>query len=88
MTDAEALRTLAEIAAIPTGTFHEQGVATFIARFLRATGLDFTVDQFGNLIAKRDGDLPGPPVALAAHLDHPAIEISMIAVPFGGQYAG
>lgn len=78
MTDAEALRTLAEIAAIPTGPFHEQGVATFVAHFLRATGLGFTVDQFGNLIAKRDGDLPGPPVALVAHLDHPAIEISQV----------
>ncbi len=76
--EAFALTVLSEIASIPTAPLHEEGVAAYVARFLRHIGLPFQVDPFGDLIATyRHGDT-SPPVALVAHLDHPGLEIAAV----------
>ena len=81
MSDARALQTLAELAAIPTASFHESLVATYVAEYLRGIGIPFSVDRHGNLIATYRKGTSNRPIALVAHLDHPAIEISEVSSP-------
>ncbi|HLH73729.1 MAG TPA: hypothetical protein VKX96_10635, partial [Chloroflexota bacterium] len=78
MTDVEALRLLATVGEIPTAPLHELRVAAYVAGFLHANRVPFRVDPYGNLIATLGQGGLAPPVALAAHLDHPAFEISAI----------
>lgn len=87
MIESDAARVLADLGAIPSAPLHELAVATCVGRFLRDLGLPFQVDQFGNIIATyRNGDSPRP-LALVAHLDHPAIEISSIESPSAARAA-
>ena len=59
--------TVAQIAA-PTGDEHERG--GWVARRFRDVGLtDLHIDDAGNVIGRRDGTYPGPPVVVCAHLD-------------------
>src|SRR5579884_3878761 len=76
--EAFALTVLSEVASIPTAPLHEEGVAAYVARFLRQVGLPFEVDPFGDLIATYRNGNASPPVALVAHLDHPGIEIAAV----------
>jgi putative aminopeptidase FrvX len=81
MMDAGALQTLSELAAIPTAPFHESAVAEYVASYLRGLGVPFAVDPHGNLIATYRNGCSGRPIALVAHLDHPAIEITGLPSP-------
>lgn len=64
---------LEQLLAIPTMSFHEEGVATFVKWY--AMGLDLSVkeDRYGNLLVY-SGKQPGG-VAFTAHMDHPGFEV-------------
>jgi putative aminopeptidase FrvX len=81
MRDEGHFNILADLASIPTASFHESAVAGYVATCLRDLGIPFEVDLFGNLIAEYRNGASDRPVALVAHLDHPAIEISEILSP-------
>lgn len=75
----DRLQTLAEVAGIPTAALHEEGVAAHVRRRLGALGLQVRRDRFGNLFAhySRAG-ADGQPLALVAHMDHPAFEVTAV----------
>ena len=74
----DALQLLEALGEIPTAPLHELKVAAFVAGYLQAIGIPFRVDPYGNLIATLGQSQSVPPVAFAAHLDHPAFEISTV----------
>ncbi len=83
----DRLRTLAEIAEIPTAALHEEGVAAYVRRRLGALGLPVRRDRFGNLHThySRNGSGGGSGdgtdiahLALVAHMDHPAFEVASV----------
>ncbi|HUX85378.1 MAG TPA: M20/M25/M40 family metallo-hydrolase [Chloroflexota bacterium] len=76
--DAAALQLLAALGEIPTAPLHELKVAAYVAGYLQAIGVPFQVDPYGNVIATLGQSQSVPPVAFAAHLDHPAFEISAV----------
>jgi putative aminopeptidase FrvX len=58
----------------PTAPYHEHRVRDALAGLLREAGIRPRIDRAGNLHARyRRGK--GHPVALAAHMDHPGMEI-------------
>lgn len=69
---------LREIASIPTAPLHEERVARYVADFLKALGLRPQRDRFGNVVVcyRRGAGQPAP-IALVAHMDHPALEIAL-----------
>lgn len=67
--DAERLTGfLQQICEVPAPTFEEAERAGFVADLWRQAGLDVSVDDISNVIA-RSGGGEGPSVLLAAHLD-------------------
>ncbi|HLZ09389.1 MAG TPA: hypothetical protein VKT80_12415, partial [Chloroflexota bacterium] len=78
MTDDSRFQTLADLSSIPSAPFHEATVARYVADCLRDLGIPLEVDPFGNLIATHRNGATERPIALVAHLDHPAIEVSEI----------
>lgn len=84
---ADPVALLAALEACPTAPFHEAYVAAHIWQLCRRLGLDVRQDPYGNLLAT-PGHLPAqrpdgsttsdhlPVIALVAHMDHPALEVS------------
>ncbi len=73
------LEALTEICAIPTAPYYEARVAAFIVARLRALGIPFETDDYGNITATYGG--PGAPaagIAFVAHMDHPAFEVTAV----------
>jgi len=86
-----ALDILSRLAAEPSVAFWESGVASAITSTLAGLGLDYSVDAYGNIIARLQGQDPtAPPLALMAHMDHPGFEVieaqddCLIAKAMGG----
>lgn len=74
---------LCEVASIPTAPLHESRVAAYVNHYLRHLGLAPEVDAYGNIVvAYRKGE-SARPIALVAHLDHPALEITALHPPAG-----
>ncbi|MGH7765999.1 MAG: hypothetical protein ACREQP_00975 [Candidatus Binatia bacterium] len=67
------LRLLRRLLSLPTAPFHESFVSAFIQEELRNAGLDFKIDEYGNIVAAC-GDEPS--LACVAHMDHPGFEIA------------
>ena len=64
---------LARLLTLPTAPFHERFVSMFICEELERAGLDFHLDDYGNIIAVYgDGS---DEAACVAHMDHPGFEI-------------
>ena len=91
--ERRALDILAGLAAHPAVSFHEAAVARHIIGLLeRIEGVDYRIDDFGNIIAhygapqtSSDADAePHPPIAFVAHMDHPGYEIIRADTPDGG----
>jgi putative aminopeptidase FrvX len=78
---AAALAVLADLAARPAAPLHEAAVAGYVADFVRNLGLPLDVDGFGNLLVTYHREPSAQPLALVAHLDHPAIEITVVESP-------
>ena len=74
--ERSALDLLAALGAIPTAPLHEEGIAAYVTQFIRGLGLATRVDDFGNIVATYQNGGADRPLALVAHLDHPAIEIT------------
>ncbi len=69
------LDTLRRVVSPPTASFHEEQVGAVIAALLREWGLPYTVDRFGNILARYEHGPAARPLALMAHTDHPAFEL-------------
>ncbi|MFH1023329.1 MAG: hypothetical protein V1809_08050 [Planctomycetota bacterium] len=68
-------RLVREVLAIPTAPFHEERVKAFIGAFAAERKIALTEDRAGNLLVTyRRGR--ARPVAFAAHMDHPGLEIT------------
>ena len=67
--DADAVRLMTEITAIPAPTGEEHVRAAFMAGLLGAAGLEVRQDGAGNVIAGRAGQDAADAVLLVAHLD-------------------
>ena len=82
MTDhrEQALDILARLGAQPATSFREDGVAGVVQTILAELNVEYRVDDYGNIIARRPAGVastgPGnvPPIAFMAHLDHPGFE--------------
>jgi putative aminopeptidase FrvX len=72
MRRTESLSLLEPLLSLPTAPFHERFVSAFLREQLSRTGIDFTVDEYGNIIA---GSGSAAEFALVAHMDHPGFEI-------------
>ena len=73
----EALEFLARLGAQPAVAYHEAGVASVVRSILDETGVEYSTDEFGNILARlpgRDADVPG--LAVVAHMDHPGFELT------------
>jgi len=67
-------RTILEsVLNLPTMSFHETAVSTFVRWYCAGIGLDISEDRAGNLIVKYGSGRGG--VTLTAHMDHPGFEI-------------
>ena len=74
---AEALDFLSRLGAQPAVAFHEAGVAAAVRSILEETGVGYSLDAFGNILAKLPGRNPDvPPLAIVAHMDHPGFELT------------
>ena len=72
----EALDFLARLGANPAVAFHEADVAAAVREILDETGVGYSVDEFGNILAQLPGSNPDvPPLAVVAHMDHPGFEL-------------
>lgn len=64
---------LEKLLSLPTAPFHERFVSSFLCEELKKAGVDFLLDEYGNIIA---GSLDHEPaVACVAHMDHPGFEL-------------
>ena len=61
------------ITNIPTMSFREDGVATFVKFYAMAIGLKTKLDRFGNLLVWRGSRPKG--ITFTAHMDHPGFEV-------------
>ena len=67
---------LKALASQPAASFHEEWVSACIQEMLRQIGVPFRLDSFGNIIAHYRKGTPARSIALVAHMDHPAFEIT------------
>ncbi|MDA0734718.1 MAG: hypothetical protein O2860_09060 [Chloroflexi bacterium] len=82
----QALDYLSRLGSQPATSFYESGVVATIKAILAESGVDYRVDDYGNIIAKLSGQAGSsdtiPPIAFVAHMDHPGFE----AVAVDGDY--
>ena len=82
----EALDFLARLGSQPAVAFHEAGVSSVVQEILNETGVDYSVDSFGNILARLSGSSADiPPLAIVAHMDHPGFELTE-RVGDGGEF--
>jgi putative aminopeptidase FrvX len=68
-------KTLVEaVLSLPTMSFHETAVSTFVRWYCAGLGLPVKEDKAGNLIVKYDGGRGGN-ITFTAHMDHPGFEV-------------
>lgn len=73
----QALDYLSRLGSNPATAFKEEGVVNAVKDILAEIGLEYQVDDFGNIIAKVTGTDPtANPLAIVAHMDHPGFEIT------------
>ena len=63
------------LAAQPSASYHEAGVARAAREWLQGRRIAVEADAYGNLLA-RSGGRSGPPLVLVAHMDHPAAHLA------------
>ena len=72
----EALDFLARLGAQPAVAYHESGVASVVREILDGTGVEYSIDPPGNILARLPGSSSDvPPLAIVAHMDHPGFEL-------------
>ncbi|OGQ84798.1 MAG: hypothetical protein A3F90_08270 [Deltaproteobacteria bacterium RIFCSPLOWO2_12_FULL_60_19] len=70
---SDLLRLLEQLLSLPTAPFHERFVSSFLCAELKAGGIDFLLDEYGNIVATDGGS--ECLLACVAHMDHPGFEI-------------
>ncbi len=72
-----ALELLCGLGSCPATPFFEELPTQYITETLRQAGVDYRLDEFGNIIAQAPAapEPSGPPVAFVAHMDHPGFEV-------------
>lgn len=71
------LELLRGLGSCPATPFFEGLPSRYIAEALRRAGVDYQLDEFGNVVAHvpAAAESSGPPVAFVAHMDHPGFEV-------------
>ncbi|MDE2823630.1 MAG: M28 family peptidase [Chloroflexota bacterium] len=71
------LELLRGLGSCPATPFFEELPARYIAEALRRAGVDYQLDEFGNIVAhvRAADESSRPPVAFVAHMDHPGFEV-------------
>jgi putative aminopeptidase FrvX len=60
-----------------TAPYREDAVADYITSTLRDMGRSFTIDQYGNIVARKPGrNSSSPRIGFMAHMDHPGFEVT------------
>jgi putative aminopeptidase FrvX len=72
--DALSKELLTKILSLPTMSFHETAVATFVRWYAAGLGLSVREDRAGNLLVEYRG-ARAPSVTFTAHMDHPGFEV-------------
>lgn len=87
VTDPAAV--LAWLGTVPTAAYHEEGIAACVYAFASQVGLPVESDVDGNLQVwhRGAGGAPTRPIAVSAHMDHPALEVIGVA-PLRGRLLG
>ena len=70
---SDLLDLLQRLLSLPTAPFHEHFVSSFLCDELKSAGLDFHLDDHGNILVG-DGAEENS-VACVAHMDHPGFEV-------------
>jgi len=70
------LRTVERIASTPTAPYHEQRVMRAIAAELDSLGVAADTDAYGQIHAHVERGRAARPMALLAHTDHPAFDVT------------
>jgi endoglucanase len=80
---------LAWLGTVPTAAYHEDGIAACVRSFATAMGLRVDADADGNLQVWHRGarETARRPIAVSAHMDHPALEVTGVA-PLRGRLLG
>jgi endoglucanase len=71
------LRIVERITSVPTAPYHEHRVMRAIAAELAALGIATTIDAYGQLHARVQRGRAARAMALLAHTDHPAFEVTV-----------
>jgi len=87
---SEELSTFLNISGIPTTSFYEYKISNFIQNELNQMGLEFTIDEWGNIEIFIEGTSQEELVFIS-HMDHPGFELTekisdskYKAIPLGG----
>ena len=75
VTKERAIEILSDLDKCSATSFYEERVMSYIRAFLKDKGLDFRLDQYGNIIVHYVTDPDSEPIAYVAHMDHPGFEI-------------
>lgn len=80
---------LAWLGTVPTAPYHEDGIAACVHAFAAEIGLTVEADDDGNLQVwhRGAGGTARRPIAVSAHMDHPALEVTGVA-PLRGRLLG
>jgi len=76
MTDPLPL--LAQLAQTPSAPFREADVRRTLTQLLDSWGIPWRADAYGNVLAHVQRGAPHQQLAMVAHLDHPAFEVTAI----------
>jgi len=81
---SDLLALLQKLLTLPTAPFHERFVSSFLCAELKAAGgIDFSLDQYGNIVATDGGS--ECLLACVAHMDHPGFEIVHTTATMAGR---
>src|SRR3954469_608563 len=72
----QTLRTVERIASTPTAPYHEHRVMRVLASELEELGIASELDAYGQLHARAKRGSSARSMALLAHTDHPAFEVT------------
>lgn len=74
--ESNALEILSDLGKFTATSYWEDGTAGYLADRAKASGLDVSIDDWGNVLATKPGSDPtAPGIAFVAHTDHPGYEV-------------
>jgi len=74
--ESSAIEILSDLGKFTATSFWEDGPADYLADRAELSGLEVTIDSWGNVLATKSGsDHNAPGIAFVAHMDHPGYEV-------------